>query len=36
MMRELERIVRAHAKNGLIEFEYNTRVYYGRLDGKNV
>jgi len=31
MMRELERIVRAHAQHGLIEFEYNTRVYYGRI-----
>jgi SAM-dependent methyltransferase len=31
MMRELERIVRAHAQHGLIEFEYNTRVFYGIL-----
>ena len=31
MMRELERIVRAHAQQGLVEFEYNTRVYYGHL-----
>jgi SAM-dependent methyltransferase len=36
MMRELERIVRAHAQQGLIEFEYNTRVYYGRLGGKDL
>jgi ubiquinone/menaquinone biosynthesis C-methylase UbiE len=36
MMRELQRIVRAHARQGLIEFEYNTRVYYGRLDGANL
>jgi SAM-dependent methyltransferase len=36
MMRELERIVRAHAQHGLIEFEYNTRVYYGQLEGKNL
>jgi SAM-dependent methyltransferase len=35
MMRELERIVRAHARQGLVEFEYNTRVYYGILDGNN-
>ena len=35
MMHELERIVRAHAQQGRVEFEYNTRVYYGRLDGKN-
>jgi SAM-dependent methyltransferase len=31
MMRELQRIVRAHALDGLIEFEYDTRVFYGRL-----
>jgi SAM-dependent methyltransferase len=31
MMRELERIFRAHAQDGTVEFEYNTRVYYGRL-----
>jgi SAM-dependent methyltransferase len=31
MMRELRRIVDVHAKRGVIEFEYNTRVYYGRL-----
>jgi SAM-dependent methyltransferase len=31
MMQELERIVRAHARNGKVEFEYKTRVYYGRL-----
>jgi hypothetical protein len=36
MMRELEQIVRAHARQGLVEFEYNTRVYYGRLDGTNL
>jgi SAM-dependent methyltransferase len=36
MMRELQRIVRAHARQGLIEFEYNTRVYYGRLEEKNL
>ena len=31
MMRELRRIVDVYAKNGVIEFEYNTRVYYGQL-----
>lgn len=35
MMRELERIVRAHAKDGLVAFEYNTRVYYGRLENRS-
>lgn len=34
MMRELERMVSAHAQQGLVEFEYNTRVFYGRLDEK--
>ena len=36
MMRELQRIVRAHAHQGLVEFEYNTRVFYGRLDESNL
>ena len=31
MMRELEQIFRAHARGGLVEFEYKTRVYYGHL-----
>jgi SAM-dependent methyltransferase len=31
MMRELERIFRAHARDGMVEFEYKTRVYYGHL-----
>ncbi len=31
MMQELQRIFRAHAENGVVEFEYNTRVFYGRL-----
>ena len=31
MMQELERIFRAHARNGVAEFEYKTRVYYGHL-----
>ena len=31
MMRELQRIFRAHAENSMVEFEYNTRVFYGHL-----
>ena len=31
MMQELERIFRAHAQGGIVEFEYKTRVYYGKL-----
>jgi ubiquinone/menaquinone biosynthesis C-methylase UbiE len=31
MMQELQRIFRAHATDGKVEFEYNTRVYYGHL-----
>jgi SAM-dependent methyltransferase len=31
MMQELKRIFRAHATNNMVEFEYNTRVYYGHL-----
>ena len=31
MMQELQRIFRAHAIDNMVEFEYNTRVYYGRL-----
>jgi len=31
MMKELGRIFRAHAERGMVEFEYNTRVYYGHL-----
>jgi SAM-dependent methyltransferase len=31
MMRELERIFREHAVDGKVEFEYDTRVYYGKL-----
>jgi SAM-dependent methyltransferase len=31
MMRELQRIFRGHAKDGKIEFEYDTRVYYAQL-----
>ncbi|HUM04109.1 MAG TPA: class I SAM-dependent methyltransferase [Terriglobales bacterium] len=32
MMRELQRIFRAHAQAGAVAFEYNTRVYYGQLN----
>jgi ubiquinone/menaquinone biosynthesis C-methylase UbiE len=31
MMKELERMFRAHARDSVIEFEYNTRVFYGHL-----
>ena len=31
MMQELKRIFRAHASDNVVEFEYNTRVYYGHL-----
>jgi SAM-dependent methyltransferase len=31
MMKELQRIFRDHAKDNEVEFEYNTRVYYGHL-----
>src|ERR1035438_2649003 len=31
MLQELQRIYRAHAANNMVEFEYNTRVYYGHL-----
>jgi ubiquinone/menaquinone biosynthesis C-methylase UbiE len=31
MMRELERIFRAHVKDDTVEFEYKTRVFYGHL-----
>jgi len=31
MMRELERIFHIHAQNNRVEFEYNTRVFFGRL-----
>jgi SAM-dependent methyltransferase len=31
MMRELQRIFRAHAEDGTVEFEYKTRVFYGHL-----
>jgi SAM-dependent methyltransferase len=32
MMQELQRVFRAHAKDDIVEFEYNTRVYYGQLN----
>jgi|ERR1022692_5288406 SAM-dependent methyltransferase len=31
MMQELQRIFRAHASDGKVTFEYNTRVFYGHL-----
>jgi len=31
MMQELQRIFRTRARNNIVEFEYNTRVFYGRL-----
>ena len=31
MMRKLERIFNAHSQSNVVEFEYNTRVFYGRL-----
>jgi SAM-dependent methyltransferase len=31
MMQELQRIFHAHASDNVVEFEYNTRVYYGHL-----
>jgi SAM-dependent methyltransferase len=31
MMEDLQRIVRDHGEGGWVEFEYNTRVFYGRL-----
>jgi hypothetical protein len=31
MMENLRRIVRDYGKDGEVEFEYNTRVFYGRL-----
>jgi len=31
MLRELRRIFEAHAENGRVGFDYNTRVYFGRL-----
>jgi hypothetical protein len=32
MMRELERIFRIYAIDGAVEFEYNTRVFFGKLE----
>ena len=31
MMEELQRIFRAHAQDNVVEFEYDTRVFYGHL-----
>lgn len=32
MIRELKRIFREHASHGRVAFDYNTRVYFGRLN----
>jgi SAM-dependent methyltransferase len=32
MMKALQRIFRAHARDGTVKFEYKTRVYYGKLN----
>lgn len=32
MMRELERIFHTHAQGGVVAFEYNTQVFYGKFD----
>jgi ubiquinone/menaquinone biosynthesis C-methylase UbiE len=32
MMRKLQDIFQSHAQRGLVEFEYNTRVFYGHLN----
>jgi hypothetical protein len=31
MMEELQRIFHAHARDGKVGFEYDTRVFYGHL-----
>jgi SAM-dependent methyltransferase len=31
MLRELRRIFEQHAANGMVAFDYNTRVYFGRI-----
>jgi len=33
MMAELERIFRAHQRDGRVRMEYFTRIYFGRLGG---
>ena len=35
MMAELKRIFSAHAERGVVQFEYKTRVFYGRLEGND-
>jgi len=32
MIEQLQRVFRTHAKDGKIEFEYDTRVFFGQLD----
>jgi SAM-dependent methyltransferase len=36
MMQELQRIFRTYAQHGEVEFEYDTRVYYGKLSEPEV
>ena len=31
MLKELHDIFSAHNENGVVNFDYDTRVYYGRL-----
>jgi hypothetical protein len=35
-MEELNRIFRTHAVNNKVEFQYNTRVFYGKLNSGNL
>ena len=32
MLRDLRRVFDAHEKNGLVNFDYETEVYYGQFD----
>ena len=36
MMQELQRIFRAHASDNVVEFEYNTRVYFGSWTNRRI
>src|SRR4029078_2559105 len=33
MLKELRDIFNAHNENGVVNFEYDTRIYYGKLRG---
>lgn len=35
MLREAEKIFRKHEADGAVTIEYDTRVYYGRLDDEH-